>query len=105
LNVQVFFEVDYPNNLIPPDINPRNFIPNTVSLLKSLCENFTEHFSVTQKHPHLTFWSLPGDSCVKPITDTTKFPVCKVTRSRGEDGFLYMYKELRNLGYNWRPSL
>ena len=96
------FEVDYPKDLISPDINPRNFIPNTISLLKSLSENFTEHFSISQKTPYLTFWSLPEDTSVKPITDTTKFPVCKVTKSRGEDGFLYMYKELRSLGYNWR---
>jgi hypothetical protein len=98
------FSTEYPDDLLPPDINPRNFVPDTVSLLKSLCENFTDHFTHPPegKESETTVWTLPEDTSVKPIIDTTKFPICKISRSNGEDGFLYMYKELRSLGYNWR---
>lgn len=116
------FETTYPSDLLPQDVNPRSIIPETVQLLKSLVENFTEHFSVSSREqvsnseqvssseqvsnsepaPEITTWRLPKDISVKPINDTTKFPVCKMTRSYCEDGLSYMYKELRSLGYNWR---
>jgi hypothetical protein len=97
------FDTEYPNDFLPPDINPRNFVPETVSLLKSLVENFTEDFTIVEDSKQCDhIWTFPEDTSVKPINDTIKFPVSKISRSNGEDGFLYMYKELRTLGYNWR---
>lgn len=97
------FETEYPDDYLPPDINPRNFVPETVSLLKSLSENFTDHFSVSNDSKEEdSFFTLPEDTSVKPVIEKVKFPVSKISRSNGEDGFLYMYKELRALGYNWR---
>jgi hypothetical protein len=99
------FEIECSNDLLGQDINPINVVPETLSLLKSLVENFTDLFS-SKKADSFTYdckiWSLPEDTAVKPIIDTIKFPVCKITRSNTEDGFTYMYKELRSLGYNWR---
>jgi hypothetical protein len=96
------FQTEYPDDL-PPDINPRNFVPDTLSLLKSLSENFTEHFIVSNdKKEHENLFTLPEDTSVKPVIDKLKFPVSKISRSNMDDGFLYMYKELRALGYNWR---
>lgn len=103
------FDIECRNDLLGQDINPITIVPDTLSLLKSLVENFTDHFSVGKedsvreiKSSDSKMWSLPEDTAVKPIIDTVKFPVSKITRSNTEDGFTYMYKELRSMGYNWR---
>jgi hypothetical protein len=94
----------FEHDLVPQNIDPKNFILDTISLLKSLCENFTDHFTVEEKKsPDSVIWTLPDDTSFKPITsEKVNFPVCKAVFTRVPENMSHVYTELGQLNYNWR---
>ena len=99
------FSVDYHNDCVPQNINPRNFIPDTLSILKSLVDSFSDEFRIVEILDNSEFessvWSLPNYTAMLPVSDKTKFSVTKAFIMEPEM-CLYISRELLDIGYNWK---
>lgn len=99
------FSVDYENDCVPQNINPRNFIPDTLSILKSLVDSFSDEFRIVEILDNSEFeysvWSLPNDTAMLPVTEKIKFSVMKAFIMEPEMT-AYISRELLDIGYNWK---
>ncbi len=99
------FSVDYDNDCVPQNINPRNFIPDTLTILKSLVDSFSDEFPIVEILDNSEFeysvWSLPNNTAMLPSTDKTKFSVLKAFIMEPEMT-PYISRELLDIGYNWK---
>lgn len=99
------FSVDYHNHCVPQNINPRNFIPDTLSILKSLVDSFSDEFRIVEILDNSEFeysvWSLPNYTAMLPVSDKTKFSLTKAFIMEPEMCG-YISRELLDIGYNWK---
>ena len=99
------FSVNYHNDFVPQNINPRNFIPDTLSILKSLVDSFSDEFRIVEILDNSEFeysvWSLPNYTAMLPASDKTKFSVTKAFIMEPEIT-PYISRELLDIGYNWK---
>lgn len=99
------FSVDYHNDCVPQNINPRNFIPDTLSILKSLVDSFSDEFRIIEILDNSEFessvWSLPNYTAMLPVSIKTKFSVTKAFIMEPEMCG-YISRELLDIGYNWK---
>lgn len=99
------FSVNFENDSVPQNINPRNFIPDTLTILKNLVESFSTDFRSVEMLDNSEFeysvWSLPRDRAMVPVSDKTKFSVTNAFVMESEI-CPYMLRELLDIGYNWK---
>lgn len=99
------FSVHYEDNTIPQNVNPHNFIPDTLSLLSSLANHFPNDFKYEQINDNCELytdvWCLPDNTAMKPFTQSIPFFVTNsfVMTPKYTN---HIYNELLDIGYNWK---
>lgn len=100
------FSVSYEDNTVPQNISPRNFIPDTVSLLLSLVYNFPNsftHIGVTDNSElYRDVWCLPEITSMRPLVQSSNPFTVSNSLVMTQKYSSHIYRELLDIGYNWK---
>jgi hypothetical protein len=100
------FSVNYENNTVPQNINPRNFIPDTLTLLTSLVNNFPNDFTDIGVHDNSELysdvWCLPDNTAMRPLVQSTLLFTVYNSLVMTQKYTTHICRELLDIGYNWK---